>query len=326
MNDTLLSVRNLHTYFFVGSAVSKAVEGAEFNIRLGETLGLVGESGCGKTVTSLSIMRLIPSPPGKIVYGSILFDGRDLLTLAEEHMRRVRGGEIGMVFQEPMASLNPVYSIGYQIAEVILAHTPTPRQEVRDKCIELLSSVGMPEAERQLDRYPHELSGGLRQRAMIAMAIACGPKLLIADEPTTALDVTIQAQILELFQELKSSRAMSVLLVTHNLAVVAEVSDSVAVMYSGRIVEYASTAELFTNPIHPYTAGLLSSVPSVHRKVEHLEVIPGNVADPSNKPRGCPFHPRCKLATKECSAEMPPVERLDSAHWFRCWNALKSRS
>ena len=326
MREPLLQVEDLKTRFVTDEGVVRAVDGVSFRIAGGETLGLVGESGCGKSVTALSVLRLIDPRQGEITGGRIVWQGRNILDLPEREMRRIRGNEIAMVFQEPMASLNPVYSIGYQIAEVILAHTPTPRQEVRDKCIELLSSVGMPEAERQLDRYPHELSGGLRQRAMIAMAIACGPKLLIADEPTTALDVTIQAQILELFQELKSSRAMSVLLVTHNLAVVAEVSDSVAVMYSGRIVEYASTAELFTNPIHPYTAGLLSSVPSVHRKVEHLEVIPGNVADPSNKPRGCPFHPRCKLATKECSAEMPPVERLDSAHWFRCWNALKSRS
>jgi len=325
MAEPLLSVENLKTYFFIGSAISRAVDGVSFTVARGETLGLVGESGCGKTVSSLSIMRLVPSPPGRIIGGRILFDGRDLLTLRDEDMRRVRGREIGMVFQEPMTSLNPVYTIGYQIAEVLLTHTGITHSEAYKRAEELLSRVKMPAPAKQLACYPHELSGGLRQRVMIAMAVACQPKLLIADEPTTALDVTIQAQILELFQELKATLGMSMLLVTHNLAVVAEVADAIAVMYAGYIVEYAETRNLFAEPIHPYTVGLLTAVPTIARKSERLEAIPGNVPDPADKPPGCPFHPRCylrrKLGTRVCDEQVPDITQCGPRHWVRCWNA-----
>ena len=315
----LLEIRDLHTWFFLEGGPSKAVEGVDLDVPRGKTLGLVGESGCGKSATSLSIMRLIPSPPGRIVSGTITFDGQSLLDLPEPEMRKVRGRDIAMIFQEPMTSLNPVFTIGFQIVEAIRMHEKMTRKQAWERAVEMLRRVHIPSAEDRANDYPHQLSGGQRQRVMIAMALSCNPKLLIADEPTTALDVTIQAQIMELFEEIRQGTDMSVLLVTHNLGIVAQTADEVAVMYAGHIVEHAATGELFELPLHPYTRGLLESIPKTTGTAKRLHVIGGSVPDPARKPPGCPFHPRCPLAMDKCREQMPVPAQARPGHTVRCW-------
>jgi oligopeptide/dipeptide ABC transporter ATP-binding protein len=322
VNDTCaISVENLHTYFYTHKGVVRAVNGVSFAVDKGRTLGLVGESGCGKSVASLSIMRLVASPPGKIVSGRILFEGRDLLELSEAEMRGIRGTRISMIFQEPMTSLNPVFTIGQQIAEVFTTHQKTPKREARDRAIKLLTMVGIPAAEQRVDDYPHQLSGGMRQRVMIAMALASPePGLLIADEPTTALDVTIQAQILDLMRDLQRRVGVSILLITHNMGVIAEMADDVAVLYAGRKVESAPTKELFTSPRHPYTRGLLNSIPAnpKYRDAERLEAIPGSVPNLLSLGEGCPFENRCPSARPECRERFPEELRVSDTHSVWC--------
>jgi peptide/nickel transport system ATP-binding protein/oligopeptide transport system ATP-binding protein len=321
-NRHLLRIRNLHTYFFLDEGVLKAVDGIDLDLREGETLGIVGESGCGKSVTALSILQLIPSPPGKIVKGEIYFEGTDLLALSEAEMRKIRGRSISMIFQEPMTCLNPVFQVGDQISEILRLHERISRKEAWERSIEMLKRVGIPSPERRVKEYPHHLSGGMRQRAMIAMAVACSPKLMIADEPTTALDVTIQAQILELMTHLKQEKAMSLILITHNLGVIAETARNVMVMYAGRIFEYADVRSIFVNPRHPYTQGLLNSIPRVDRedtKKERLEAIPGLVPSLLDLPEGCKFLERCKYAFHPCAGGEPPLRETDSGHFVRCW-------
>jgi len=315
----LLEVRNLRTYFYTGDKIVKAVGGVSYSIEEGKTLGLVGESGCGKSVSALSILGLIPSPPGKIESGEIIFEGRDLRKLSESEMRAIRGNDIAMIFQEPMTSLNPVFTVGYQISEAICLHQRVSRAEAKSIAIELLRKVKIPSPEQRYGEYPHQLSGGMKQRAMIAMGISCNPKLLIADEPTTALDVTIQAQILDLLMELRDEFNMSTLLITHDLGVVAETTDDVAVMYAGQIVEYAATTELFANPKHPYTVGLFGSLPKLGDKRKYLEAIEGSVPDPSNHPAGCRFHPRCNLMEEKCKQTDIELREIEPGHTVRCW-------
>ncbi|MEE8350237.1 MAG: ABC transporter ATP-binding protein [Acidobacteriota bacterium] len=321
MNNTehpQIQVRNLKTHFFTEDGVVRAVDGISYSLNKGETLGLVGESGCGKSVSALSMMRLI-SPPGKIIQGEILLDGLNLLELPEPEMRRVRGNRVSMIFQEPMTSLNPVFTIGNQIMEAIRVHQDVSHNEARDLTIEMLRKVKIPAAETRVDEFPHQMSGGMRQRVMIAMALACGPEVLIADEPTTALDVTIQAQIMELLAELQRDLRMSILLITHNLGLVAEVSDHIAVMYASEVVEYAGTEELFASPLHPYTHGLLTSVPTLGMpKDQKLKVIPGQVPNPLHFPSGCKFHPRCPLADERCRKEEPRLTEVRPGHWAAC--------
>lgn len=314
----LLSVKNLKTHFFTHEGIVKAVDGVSFTINKGETLGLVGESGCGKSVSSLSIMRLIPHPPGKIVGGEIYFEGKNLLKLDDKEIRKMRGKKISMIFQEPMTSLDPVFTIGHEIGEVIQLHQGSSKEEARKKSIEILKVVGIPDVEKRIDNYPHELSGGMRQRVMIAMALSCNPTLLIADEPTTALDVTIQAQILRLINDLKDKFGASVMLITHDLGVIAEMCDNVAVMYAGNIVEYTDVYTLFNNPLHPYTKGLNKSMPRMNVEAEHLDVIPGMVPNLLDLPSGCPFHPRCDLSFKKCVEEMPELIEIENSHLVRC--------
>ncbi len=311
----LLRVRELRTYFFTRRGVVKAVDGVDLSLEEGRTLGLVGESGCGKSVTALSILRLVPRPRGRIVGGEIRYQGRNLLDLPEEEMRRIRGGEIGMVFQEPMTSLNPVFTIGDQLMEAITVHHRMSRREARERALELLSAVGFPDPALRLKNYPHQLSGGMRQRVMIAIALAGEPRVLIADEPTTALDVTIQAQILDLIQRLKEERGLSVIFITHNLGIVASFADEVAVMYAGRIVERAGVEAIFHQPLHPYTRGLLESVP--RPSSDHLHPIPGSV--PTEEVPGCPFHPRCREAMEVCRDTLPPLLPLPEGREVRCW-------
>ncbi len=319
-DEPLLSIRGLRTYFYTDSGVAKAVDGVDLDIRRGEVLGLVGESGSGKSVTALSVLRLIPDPPGKIVGGEIFFGGRDLLALSWDEIRAIRGNDISMVFQEPMTSLNPVFTIGMQVTEVILAHERCSREDAERRAIAILTEVGIPDPEIRMRQYPHHLSGGQRQRVMIAIALVLNPALLIADEPTTALDVTIQAQILDLMLELKAGRAgASILLITHNLAVVAETCDRVAVMYGGKIQEVAPVEELFRNPLHPYTRGLLGSIPSVHGpKAARLTVIPGTVPDVHHLPPGCKFVTRCPSRFEPCADIEPPLIEETPGHWVRC--------
>ncbi|MBW2609721.1 MAG: ABC transporter ATP-binding protein [Deltaproteobacteria bacterium] len=317
-NNILLSVQDLKVHFQGDDRVSKAVEGASFKVRKGESVCLVGESGCGKSVSVLSVMGLIPSPPGQIVDGHIQFDGMDLLHLHEEAMQNIRGNRIAMVFQEPMTSLNPVFTISDQIQEAILAHEDLPAEKARKRSIELLSDVGIPSPEERLKDYPHQLSGGQRQRVMIAMALACNPDLVIADEPTTALDVTIQAQILNLFAGLKKKRQMSLLYITHDLGVVAHVADRVYVMYAGIIAEQGSASQIFKTPRHPYTRGLLASLPSSGKKGEKLHSIPGMVPDPAFRPTGCPFHPRCENSIESCKDQFPALSDIGEGHQSRC--------
>ena len=318
----LLEVKGLKTYFFTEDGVVKAVDGVDFEIYPGEVLGLVGESGCGKSVTSVSIMRLV-SPPGKIIEGEILFEGENLLTVPEAEMMRVRGNRISMIFQQPQSALNPVFRAGDQISEVLNIHQDFGKEAGRNRAVELLKMVGIPDAERRADSFPHELSGGMAQRVMIAMALACVPDLLIADEPTTALDVTIQAQILDLMRDLREKFGSAVMLITHDLGVIAEMADRVAVMYAGEIVEQTGAQTLFDSPLHPYTKGLIGSIPVLGRVRDRLDVIPGNVPNLVNLPSGCRFAPRC-LARLEhrlsiCTDQRPNLIDVDSAHKVRCW-------
>ncbi len=320
-SQTILSIDNLHTYFFTERGVVKAVNGVSFSVNEGETLALVGESGCGKSVTALSIMKLVPDPPGRIVDGKILFDGVDLVQLSDKEMRHIRGNLIGMVFQEPMTALNPVFKIGDQIAEVLLHHRKATKNDVEDRVIELLRQVGIPSPETRINDYPHQMSGGMRQRVVIAMALACNPRLILADEPTTALDVTIQAQILELMKDLQENTGTAFILITHDLGVVAEMADRVVVMYAGRIVETSSMEDLFRNPLHPYTVGLMESVPSWSGESpgKRLKAIPGIVPSLLSLPEGCVFHDRCSRSFDRCRQEEPPLLEYKPGRTVRCW-------
>ncbi len=320
--DYLLDIRGLKTTFYTSDGVVPAVDGVSFGIKPGETVGVVGESGCGKSVTALSIMRLIPHPPGKIEAGQILFEGRDLLAMSDEEIRSIRGNKISMIFQEPMTSLNPVYTIGDQIGEVLEYHRGYTKEQALERTISLLTAVGIPEPEKRVKQYPHELSGGMRQRAMIAMALACDPQLLIADEPTTALDVTIQAQILEVMKDVRDKFGTAIMLITHDLGVVAEMAERVVVMYLGRVVEEAPVREIFRNPRHPYTNALLRSIPRLGHKVRRLHVIPGVVPNPMFMPKGCKFHPRCTFATDKCRAGEPDIRETVPGHKVRCFYPL----
>src|SRR5437867_8654892 len=321
MSEPILQVQDLKTYFYTDDAIIKAVDGVSYDVRPGETLAVVGESGSGKSVTALSILRLVADPPGRIVGGRILFRGRDLATLSQVEMRRIRGKEISMIFQEPMTSLNPVYTCGEQIIEAVVLHEGVDRKAARVRAIEMLRLVGIPLPEQRVDEYPHQMSGGMRQRVMIAMALACRPAILIADEPTTALDVTIQAQILELLGRLQKELGMAVLLITHDLGVVAETADRVAVMYAGQVVEYCDVGEAFKRTLHPYTAGLLASLPKLGVKQDVLRVIPGNVPNPAHFPSACRFHPRCPIAEERCRQKEPPVFDFGGGHLSRCWRS-----
>lgn len=319
----ILRITDLRTYFYGRSGVAKAVDGVSLHVQRGETLGVVGESGCGKSITALSVLRLVPAPVGRIVSGEIEFEGRDLLKASEMEMRRIRGNEISMIFQEPMTSLNPVFTIGDQIAEAILLHQKTSKKEAREQSINLLKTVGIPSPERRIHEYPHEMSGGMRQRAMIAMALSCRPKLLIADEPTTALDVTIQAQILEIMMDLKDKLGMSTILITHNLGIIAGTARRVVVMYAGRIVEEGLVEQIFNNPLHPYTQGLLQSIPRVDvhydRESYRLHEIPGVVPSLLRLPPGCAFIPRCPKRMSICAQGRPSMTRVEDYHYISCW-------
>lgn len=327
MTDNLLEVNNLRTSFRdKDGKMVPAVDGVTFHVARGETLGIVGESGCGKSVTSLSVMRLIPEPPGRIEADSILFDGVNLLSLGAAQMREIRGNDISMIFQEPMTSLNPVFTIGHQIGEAIELHQGLSREKAEAMAVEMLRKVGIPSAEKRVKEYPHQLSGGMRQRVMIAMALSCNPKLLIADEPTTALDVTIQAQILDLIKDLRDDMGMSIILITHDLGVVAETVERVLVMYAGKVVEEAETVELFENPKHPYTEGLLNSIPRLaERTQERLYVIKGTVPHPLHMPKGCRFNPRCPYAQEKCINESPELVSVGENHKVSCWYPLDSK-
>jgi peptide/nickel transport system ATP-binding protein len=321
MPDSLLEIRGLKTWFATDDGMVRAVDGVDLRIERSETVGVVGESGCGKTVTARSILKLIDMPPGRFEGGQILWRGRDLLPLSPAEMDKIRASEIAIVFQEPMTSLNPVYSVGAQIAEVLREHEKLTRRQAIDRAIEMLSLVNIPNAKARVHDYPHQFSGGMRQRVMIALALSCRPKLLIADEPTTALDVTIQAQILELMQEMKDRFGMAIMLITHAMGVVAETCQRVVVMYAGKVVEEAPVAALFGNPHHPYTQGLIRSIPRVDRAAEHkerLEAIPGTVPSLLDPPPGCRFAQRCRFATDICRQAMPPLKQVGPGHFVRC--------
>jgi peptide/nickel transport system ATP-binding protein len=327
-NELALEVDGLQTYFFTRQGIVKAVDGVSFNLRKGETLGIVGESGCGKSITALSIMRLVPEPPGRIIGGRVNLDGKELLDLSEKEMRGIRGNDISMIFQEPMTSLNPVLTIGFQIAEALILHQDYSKSQALDRAVEMLDLVKIPEPVLRAKEYPHQLSGGMRQRAMIAMALACNPKVLIADEPTTALDVTIQAQILDLIVQLQEQLGTAVILITHDLGVIAETARRVIVMYAGRKVEEADVEPLFAEPMHPYTHGLMASVPQLtimnegeQVETERLEEIPGIVPPLNDLPPGCAFAPRCRYADDVCRAEYPPYEEKRPGHWAACWHS-----
>jgi peptide/nickel transport system ATP-binding protein len=324
--DIVLDVKNLQTVFFTNSGLFRAVDDVSFQVRRGETLAIVGESGCGKSVTALSIMRLVPDPPGRVIGGSVMLEGRDLLGLDEAEMRKVRGNRISMIFQEPMTSLNPVMRIGDQITEAVRLHRPISAREARKQAVDMLRLVRIPEPERRAQEYPHQMSGGMRQRAMIAMALACRPALLIADEPTTALDVTIQAQILALIVDLQTRLGTGLILITHDLGVVAQTAQRVIVMYAGRKVEEATVEDLFDHPRHPYTRGLMASMPAVigldADNDARLTEIPGMVPSLTNLPTGCAFAPRCRLAVERCRAEYPPLQDFDG-HLAACWRAAE---
>ena len=326
-DEFILDVKNLKTVFFTNSGLFKAVDDVSFNVRRGETLAIVGESGCGKSVSALSIMRLVPDPPGKIVGGSVMLEGKDLLALDEEAMRDIRGNRMSMIFQEPMTSLNPVMRIGDQITEALRLHQNMTAKQAWARAVEMLKLVRIPEAERRAREYPHQLSGGMRQRAMIAMAIACNPKLLIADEPTTALDVTIQAQILALIVDLQKELGTGLILITHDLGVVAQTAQRVIVMYAGKKVEEASVDDLFADPRHPYTRGLMASMPAVislgAKTDVRLTEIPGMVPSLTNLPPGCAFAPRCPLAIDRCQQEYPPLQDFGGHHRAACWRAAE---
>ena len=328
MEEKVLVVKGLRTVFFTNSGLFRAVDDVSFSVRRGETLAIVGESGCGKSVTALSVMRLVPDPPGRIVGGSIMLEGTDLLSLDESEMRAIRGNRISMIFQEPMTSLNPVMRIGDQITEAVRLHRQMSRKEATAKAVEMLRLVKIPEPERRAQEYPHQLSGGMRQRAMIAMALACRPALLIADEPTTALDVTIQAQILALILELQKELGMGLVLITHDLGVVAQTAQRVIVMYAGRKVEEADVETLFASPRHPYTRGLMASIPSLPSLSTNADAplveIPGMVPSLTNLPKGCAFAPRCGLATARCREEYPPLQAWGENHLAACWRAAET--
>ena len=319
MSDVLLHVKDLKTSFYTESGVVRALDGISFDVFKGETLGIVGESGCGKSVTSMSILRLIPQPPGKIEAGVAVFNGIDLLKISDEEMRKIRGNEISMIFQEPMTSLNPVFTIGFQISEVLRLHSGLTKKECEPETIKLLKRVGIPRADHVINDYPFALSGGMKQRAMIAMALACQPSLLIADEPTTALDVTIQAQILQIMRDLQRDNNMSIMFITHDLGVIAEMSDRVIVMYAGHVVEQADVRSLFRDPLHPYTKGLLNSKPDLHEGERRLHVIPGNVPNLLKRPEGCQFHPRCEFCFDRCRKELPELIETADGRMVRCW-------
>jgi peptide/nickel transport system ATP-binding protein/oligopeptide transport system ATP-binding protein len=320
LGDILLEVKNLKTYFYTDEGIGRAVDGMDFVIRKGETLGMIGESGCGKSVSALSIMQLVASPPGRIIEGEIWFEGEDLLKKTPSEIKKIRGNDISMIFQEPMTSLNPVFTIGNQIIEPIILHQKLDKEKARKKAIEMLDMVGISSPEKQINNYPHQLSGGMRQRAMIAMALSCEPKLLIADEPTTALDVTIQAQILELLKKIREEKGMAVMMITHDLAVIAEVSDKVLVAYAGKALEYADVETIFREPRHPYTQALYDSIPRLtDTKKRRLEVIPGMVPNPLEFPPGCRFHPRCKFTKSFCKEEEPGLEEVSNMHKVRCF-------
>ncbi len=316
--DLLLSVQDLRVYFRGDETVARAVDGVSFDVRKGKTVCIVGESGCGKTVSALTILGLIPRPPGEIVSGRIMFKGQDLLNLREEELRKIRGNQIAMVFQEPMTSLNPVFTIGDQVKEAIEVHEDVPEGEAEERCLRLLADVGIPSPKERMRDYPHQLSGGQRQRVMIAMALACNPDLVIADEPTTALDVTIQKQILDLFADLQSKRDMSLLYISHDLNVVAGIADTIYVMYAGVVVEQGTRDQIFDNPRHPYTMGLLNSLPHRSKRGGRLYSIHGSVPDPSEKPRGCPFNPRCTFVQDSCRMEFPGMCDYGEGHLARC--------
>ena len=316
----LLEIKDLNVHFQTEQGRVHALRDVSFEVRQGEVLALVGESGCGKSVTALSVMGLLPHPQGRVTGGSIHYDGRDLVPLPRKELRKYTGNEISMIFQEPMTSLNPVYTVGYQICEAIRQHNDMSKKAVRGHAVEMLDKVGIPEAEKRFEAYPHQLSGGMRQRVMIAMALSCNPRLLIADEPTTALDVTIQAQILELMLDLNRSIGMSMIMITHDLGVVAEVAERVAVMYAGRIVETSSVTPLFTNPSHPYTWGLLNSMPRVDQEMERLSPIAGIVPSPFEYPEGCKYSTRCPLADDKCSKCEPDLFEVEPEHFSACWH------
>ncbi len=321
---SLLEIDGLKTQFYTSAGTVKAVDGITYTVNAGETVAIVGESGCGKSVSAMSIMRLIPDPPGKIIEGSILFDGVDLLKLSEDEMRGIRGKDIGIVFQEPMTSLNPVLTIGRQLTETLEEHLGVTGGQANDRAIELLGLVGISEPERRLVQYPHHLSGGMRQRVMIAMALACNPKLIIADEPTTALDVTIQAQILELMKELTRNLGVALIVITHNLGVVARYADRVNVMYAGKIIESGTAKDLYHNPRHPYTLALLKSVPRMDLpRQAKLDPVDGQPPDLTRLDDGCAFRPRCKFATAKCAEAFPPLEKIKGPHIVACWERDK---
>ncbi len=318
MAEALLKVSGLQTHFTTEEGIVKAVDGVDFEVQKGQILGIVGESGCGKSITSLSIMRLVAGPQGKIVGGQILFNGKNLLSLSEAEMREIRGNQISLISQDPMTSLNPVLTVGEQIMEAIILHQKVDKATARQRAIAALEAVGIPAAATRIDDYPHQFSGGMRQRVIIAMALSCEPELLIADEPTTALDVTIQAQILDLMREIRTKRGAAVVLITHDLGVVAEMCDYVAVMYAGKVVEYTDVHTLFKNPKHPYTQGLLNSIPRMGAKQERLEPIEGQPPSLSRLPQGCSFGPRCKHFNAKCR-EVPLLETVEAGHLVRCW-------
>jgi peptide/nickel transport system ATP-binding protein/oligopeptide transport system ATP-binding protein len=329
VQDVILDIRDLKTFFYTYDGVAKAVDGISYRLSAGETLGIVGESGCGKSVSALSILRLIPDPPGRIVEGQIFFKETNLLELAYDRMREIRGNRISMIFQEPMTSLNPVFTVGNQIAEAFRLHQGLKRKEALEKSIDTLKLVNMPSPEKCVSQYPHELSGGMRQRAMIAMALACNPEILIADEPTTALDVTIQAQIIDLMLQLKEELGMAIILITHDLGIIAETVKRVIVMYAGKIVEEAPTRTIFKTPLHPYSQGLLQSMPRLGDKVRlgrvRLQEIPGVVPSLYELPAGCRFSTRCSHAMEICRKEEPDLEEIDERHFCRCWLTHKER-
>ncbi|KAB0540504.1 ABC transporter ATP-binding protein [Pseudochrobactrum algeriensis] len=320
MTEPVLEIRNLVTEFKTPNGVIRAVDGISLKVERGKTLGIVGESGCGKSMLSLSVMGLVP-PPGKNAGGEVIFEGQDLLKLSADEMRRLRGNRIAMIFQEPMTSLNPVHTIGYQLVEALQAHHKKPYKEMREEAIEALRKVRIPAPERRFDEYPHQLSGGMRQRVMIAMALVCKPVLLIADEPTTALDVTIQAQILNLLRELQQETNMAIILITHDLGVVAQVADDVAVMYAGKVAERASVNAIFKDPQHPYTIGLMGSMPRMDEDVDRLVAISGVVPPPFRLPSGCRFNPRCPFSDEECTATLPALHELQANHLVACHKA-----
>ena len=318
----LLEVEGLKTYFYIDNAVVRAVDDVSFYVDKGETLGIVGESGCGKSISCMSILRLVETPPGRYEGGRIMFDGKNMLEISDAELRSVRGNDIAFIFQEPMTSLNPVLKVGFQLSEPLILHRRMSPKEAWREAVKLLARVRIPNPERVVDEYPFTLSGGMRQRVMIAIALACEPKLLIADEPTTALDVTIQAQVLHLMNELKKEIDAAIIFISHDLGVIAEMSDRVMVMYAGKVVELAGVEQIFAEPAHPYTVGLISSKPDMATDADRLNVIPGNVPDLSQKPGGCPFHPRCGKASSVCAERFPPVSSVSEGHEVYCWSYI----